>query len=179
MADLQYTNMQKIGPISFSDEEMKFAQQINDQFPASRADKMLEEMDIPEDLKPLAESLKGKPLWGENLPSMDEGKVYTGSTDVGDVSQITPLSMLHTACVPVGAPGHNWAFTASVGSSIGHKGMLHAAKIMAATAFDLYTEPEHLKKARAEFNAARNGKPYQNPIPDYVQPPHYPNPERD
>lgn len=178
LADLQYENMQQIGAIRFTDEEMKFAQEINDQFPKARPEKMLEEIEIPDALKPLAESLKGKPLWGENLPAMDEGKVYTGSTDVGDVSQITPLSMLTTACVPTAAPGHNWSFTAGVGSSIGHKGMLHAAKILAATAYDLFTEPAHLKKARAEFDAAQKENPYKNPIPEHVSPPRYPNPER-
>ncbi len=53
--------------------------------------------------------------------------------------------------------------------------MMHAAKIMAATAFDLYSDPQHLQKARDEFNKSTKGKPYQNPIPAHVQPPKHPN----
>ena len=178
LADLQYEAMKIIGPIEFTDEEMAFAQEINDKFPKEYIRDMLDQVDLPPELLAEAEKMKEKPLWGLNLPALDEGNVYTGSTDVGDVSQVTPLAMLHTACAPTAAPGHNWAFTAAVGSSIGHKGMMHAAKIMAVAAVDLFSDPIHLQKARAEFEESTRDQPYKNPIPDYVQPPNYPNPER-
>ncbi len=178
LADLQYENMKEIGALQFTDEEMKFAQQINDQFPKDFIVEMVKEMKLPVEFQDMMDAEKDKPLWGINLPALDDDKIYTGSTDVGDVSLITPLSMLNTACVPIAAPGHNWAFTAACGSTIGHKGMMHAAKIMAATAFDLYSDPQHLQKARDEFNKSTKGKPYQNPIPAHVQPPKHPNPER-
>jgi aminobenzoyl-glutamate utilization protein B len=65
-----------------------------------------------------------------------------------------------------------------VGTSIGHKGLIHAAKIMALAAIDLYTEPTHLKKIREEFEVSTKNQPYQCPIPDHVQAPNFPNPER-
>jgi aminobenzoyl-glutamate utilization protein B len=109
---------------------------------------------------------------------MDEGHISTGSTDVGDVSWVTPLSELHAACFATGAAGHSWGVVATGAMSIGHKGMMHAAKIMAVAAMDLYTDPEHLRAARREFEEATRDKPYVTPLPDTVQAPRYPNPVR-
>ena len=97
----------------------------------------------------------------------------TGSTDVGDLSQIVPVSMLGTACYPTGCPGHSWGNVASSGTSIGHKGMLHAAKIMAVTAVELYSNPDHLVKIRQEFEQKTGGKPYVSPIAEDAKPPHH------
>ena len=72
------------------------------------------------------------PWWAVTFPALDEGIIATGSTDVGDLSQVVPVSMLATACFPTGCPGHSWGEVAPSGMSIGHKGMMHAAKIMAA-----------------------------------------------
>jgi aminobenzoyl-glutamate utilization protein B len=57
--------------------------------------------------------------------------------------------------------------------SIGHKGMLHAAKTMAVAALDLYSDPTLLKKVRQEFEKAINEFPYKCPLPDHIQPPSY------
>ena len=92
---------------------------------------------------------------------------------MGDLSQITPLSMLNTACFTTGASGHSWGIVATGAMSIGHKGMMHAAKIMALAAIDCYSDPKHLEKARAEFDKATKDHPYRSPLPDYVKPPRY------
>jgi aminobenzoyl-glutamate utilization protein B len=107
---------------------------------------------------------------------MDEDRIETGSTDVGDVSQITPISMLNTTCHPTGLSGHCWGTVASSGSSIGHKGMMHAAKIMALAAVDCFTDPAVLQNIRTEFEKATQDSPYKCPLPEYVKPPRYPNP---
>jgi len=97
--------------------------------------------------------------------------VETGSTDVGDVSWITPLSMLSTACFPTAAPGHSWAETAAAGTSIGHKGMMHAAKIMALVGIDLFSDPAHVERARKELAERTGGKRYRSPLPASLEPP--------
>ena len=114
---------------------------------------------------------KHKPLLGENFPSFDQNYVVKGATDVGDLSQLVPVSMLLTTCFPTGSPGHSWANVATGGMSIGHKGMMHAAKIMALAALDLYADPEHLRKARLEFDS--KAAPYSCPIPADKFPPRY------
>lgn len=169
LADLQYEAMKFVGPIDFSEEEKRFAQTIHDQFPREVLENVWESNNFPREQW-------GLPLYGENFPSMDAGKVESGSSDVGDVSWITPITMLSTACMTSGTVGHSWAVTATVGMSIGHKGMLHAAKIMALAALDLYTRPALLKQAQDEYRSLTGGQKYRCPLPDYVPAPRYPEP---
>ena len=178
LADLQYKAMQEIGPIPFTEDEIAFARQINEAFPPENPQKLFDHLRVPDAFKALTESLKGQPLIGENLPSMDEDHIGTGSTDVGDVSWITPLSMLRTACFATGAAGHSWGITATGATGIGHKGMMHAAKIMALAAIDLFLDPAHLAKAREEFEQATQDQPYTTPLPEHVVAPRFPNPVR-
>lgn len=171
LADLQYENMQFIGPISFTEEENAFATDLNRSAdPEGRADPF-EPLSVPPDERVHVADTKSHPVIGENFPAWDEATIGTGSTDVGDVSWITPLSMLRTTCFPTGAAGHSWAVVAAVGTSIGHKGMMHAAKIMAATALDLFAEPKHLSAAKEEHRRRTEGRPYRTPLPDETKPP--------
>ena len=176
LADLQYRAMKMIGPIEFTEGERAYAQQINDAYPEGNRQSLFKDMELSEDLKASLPELRQQPLLGDNYPPMDERHVSTGSTDVGDMSWITPLSMLRTACFATGASGHSWGIVATSGMSIGHKGMMHAAKIMAVAAYDLYTDPRHLEAARQEFEAATKDNPYRSPLPDALEPPRYENP---
>jgi aminobenzoyl-glutamate utilization protein B len=173
LADLHYNAMEELGPIAFSDEEREFARAVNAQFPPE-AVRPFEGLRIPPDWRERAEAAARQPLVAENFPAWDEDRVQTGSTDVGDVSWITPLSMLSTACFPTAAPGHSWANAAAAGTSIGHKGMMHAARIMALAGIDLYSDPVHLERARREFAERTTGKPYRSPLPNDLVAPRYP-----
>ena len=66
-------------------------------------------------------------------------EVITGvaSTDVGDVSWSVPTAGFGTATWVPGTPAHSWQAVAAGGMSIGHKGMLLAAKTLADTAAEL------------------------------------------
>src|SRR5262249_43520589 len=110
----------------------------------------------PEEMKfavRLRESFTDKP------PPIDEirrifdtsGKLNMGSTDVGEVSWQVPTSGFTTACWVPGTPAHSWQAVACGGTTIGKKGMMVAAKVLAATAWDLYQEPKLLEDAKAEF----------------------------
>jgi aminobenzoyl-glutamate utilization protein B len=178
LADLQYQAMELVGPIQFTEAERAYAQQINDAYPAEDSRDPFKHLRVPEEWAARIEPLKGQPLLADNFPAWDQDHIGTGSTDVGDVSWVTPVSMLNTACFATGAAGHSWGIVATSGMSIGHKGMMHAAKTMAVAAVDLYANPEHLRKARQEFTEATRDQPYQTPLPDEVEPPHYPNPVR-
>ncbi len=176
LADLQYQAMELIGPIEFTPEEIDFAQQVNDAFPGSNADYIdaaIEYYKLSPERAAGLDSFRDQPLVGQNFPALDASVIGTGSTDVGDLSQIVPVSMLWTACWPTGVPGHSWGNVACSGMSIGHKGMLHAAKIMAVTAMEIYANPEHLVKIRQEFEQRTGDKPYISPIPDEINPPQY------
>jgi aminobenzoyl-glutamate utilization protein B len=64
------------------------------------------------------------------------------------------------------------------GTTIGKKGMLLAAKVLAATAWDLYADPQRVAAAKAEFARKLVGAKYeplldkgQQPPLDYRDPP--------
>jgi aminobenzoyl-glutamate utilization protein B len=176
LANLQYQVMQLLGPIEFTPEELDYAQRINDAFPGTDGDYIDDMIDYYKPSPEIAaqlEEYRDKPLISLNFPALDEGIVETGSTDVGDLSQITPVSLLGTTCFPTGCPGHSWGNVATAGMSIGHRGMLHAAKIMAAAAVELYVHPAHLVATRQEFEEQTRGKPYTPPIPAEIKPPRY------
>lgn len=80
-----------------------------------------------------------------------------GSTDFSDVSQLVPSAAFRTVCAPVGTPLHHWAMTACSGSSIGEKGMVYAAKIMALTAWEIITDQSLLEKIKTEFQETSKG----------------------
>ena len=91
------------------------------------------------------------------------------STDVGDVSWLTPTAQFTTATWVSGSPGHSWQNVSIGRTSIAHKGMLQAAKILAGTAWDLMTNPALLAKAREEF-AVSAAEGYDCPIGPEVIP---------
>ncbi len=78
-----------------------------------------------------------------------------GSTDVGDVSWMVPTAGFTTATWVPGTPAHSWQATAAGGMSIGHKGMVMAARVLALTGARLYAEPSLIASAKAEFNRRR------------------------
>lgn len=86
-------------------------------------------------------------------------KLGYGSTDVGDVSIAVPTSSLRTATWVPGTSAHSWQAVAAGGTSIGYKGALVAAKVMALTAQELYQSPGILKSAKAEL-AEKRGKDF-------------------
>ena len=94
-----------------------------------------------------------------------------GSTDVGDVSWLVPTAQINTATYPSKAPGHSWQNVSCGRTSIAHKAMLMAGKVLAAAAVDLMEKPEVLQAARDEYEAKmkRYGG-YFCPVPEGAVP---------
>jgi aminobenzoyl-glutamate utilization protein B len=135
-------NLRWLGPVAFSEEEQAFARTIQ------RA------TGVPE----LGLDVAIQPLEGQAM----EG----GSTDVADVSWVAPTLHVSVVTAPKDAPWHAWPVVATAGMSIGHKGMLMAAKTLAATMVDLYEQPALLAAVRAEFEATRGDVVYEAYVPD-------------
>ena len=89
-----------------------------------------------------------------------------GSTDVGDISWIVPEITANVTTAPTKAPWHSWAVVACGGMSIGHKGMVFAAKSLAMTMVDLFENEQLRKDIRTEFESRRNGHVYKPYIPE-------------
>jgi aminobenzoyl-glutamate utilization protein B len=141
VAEAIYKNLGLVGAPDFSDEEQEFAKKIQHFFGS-------EETGLTEEIKPFKE----------------EEYLGGGSTDVAEVSWICPLAQVNTVCAPDGVAWHNWAVVSCSGSSIGHKGMIAAAKVLAASTLDLLTDKELLQKAKEEFRKATEGKEYKSPL---------------
>lgn len=100
------------------------------------------------------------------IRALDDQQEEGGSTDVGDVSWVVPTLTLTVATAPKAAPWHAWPVVATGGMSIGHKGMIVAAKTLAATMVDLYENPRSLREVRSEFEKRRGDVRFQAYLPD-------------
>ncbi len=100
----------------------------------------------------------------------DEGQML-GSTDVADVSWVVPTAQLETVCFAGDTPFHSWQMVAQGRLTAAHTGMLHAAKVLAATGAGLLAQPGILREAKEELRRRGGLEGYVCPIPESVQPP--------
>ncbi|MFC2170216.1 amidohydrolase [Acidobacteriota bacterium] len=148
-ARVMQQNLEMLGSIEYSGEEIAYSKKI-------QKEAGVQELGLAGGIQKLRE------------PSREP---QGGSTDVADVSWITPVIQVITTCTPLGVPGHSWATVTSSRHSIGHKGMLLAAKAMAATAVDLLLEKKILIEIKKEFEERRHGQIYETGLPAGMKPP--------
>lgn len=95
-----------------------------------------------------------------------------GSSDVGDVTLITPCATIRYPFRPPGdLPSHHWTVTTIGNTGIAHKGLTAGAKAAAFSAFDLLTKPDRLKKIREDFENYSKDHPYKSFLPGDAEPP--------
>src|SRR5205085_5799252 len=94
---------------------------------------------------------RGLPLCDLVYPLGSGDGSFVGSTDVGTVSWVVPTVQMRSATYAIGTPGHSWQLVAQGKAPAAHKGMEHAAKVMAATAVDLFRDPALIEMAKADF----------------------------
>jgi len=138
---LVHENLSEIGGIEYTPEEKAFADKIAQSLGQEKAN------------VEMARSVQ---------PYKEVARAY-GSTDVGDVSFVTPTVGFGTATWVPGTPAHSWQAVAAGGTTIGKKGMMVAAKTLTSTAIDLFSDPSIVKKAKQEFEERRG--------PDFVYKP--------
>ncbi len=162
-----YQNFEELGVPSYTEEELAFADQLaatyegNDAVPGFGA---ANDPAICEQVKELQE--KAGHAMNSFLAPLYQGEAFSaGSTDVGDVSWLTPTAQIHVAAWPNGCPGHSWQNVSCDGTSIGRKAAVHAAKVLAASAVDLFENPQILTAAREEFEK-QTSSGYICPIPE-------------
>lgn len=146
----------QIGVPQFSDQEQQYATEI-----AATLQSELEHTELEHKSYLLNELEEYKPLGGMML----------GSTDVSDVSWVIPTAQLETVCYAEETPFHSWQMVAQGKSGAAHKGMLHAAKIMTATAIRLLLQPSIIEEAKKELRGHGGMEGYVCPIPPHVKPP--------
>ncbi len=164
ITDVTWDVMNALGPIDFTEEEAQYAQEVVEGFPEDTISAARRVLNIPDEDKK-------KSLLGGIYEPNDPKAVLSGSTDVSEVSWITPTAQIMTTCWALGVPGHSWGITATGAMSIGHKGMLRAAQIMAITGAELFDNPELVAKAKAEHKERLGNHVYKPPIPEGTMPP--------
>jgi aminobenzoyl-glutamate utilization protein B len=152
LARLVDQNLHLVGGVSYSPEEKKFAEELIKTMP-------------PGESRGLGSEEKVQAI---RIPDPNQA---SASSDVGDVSWLVPTMGFGTATAVPGTPGHSWQNVACAGSTIGRKGMVNAAKVLALTAVDLLTQPQLVADARADFEKQRAGKDYRSRIPAGQKPP--------
>lgn len=127
-------SLRRVGGVKLNAEELAWAEAMQKNLPnASRAD-----LAAFEEIKPYG-----------------LGGITSASSDVGDISYVTPTATISVATAVPGTSAHSWQWVASAGSSIGIKGAVVAAKAMAVSAVELMTDPKALADARAELERRR------------------------
>ncbi len=166
LSEIVTANMREIGAPTYSKQELKFAEEISET--VSREDK-IEELRLSR--RPGWQDLLETDIDTEIMDPWDEGIVWPGSTDVGDVSWIAPTMEFTTSTFVLGVGSHSWQTVACSGAGIGHKSLLFAAKTLAGTTIDLLTKPDVLKNVRDEFEKRKMGRAYKSPVPIAIKPP--------
>ncbi len=141
-------NLEALGDVQYTQQEIDFAleMQRNNGKP---------EIGIDGKIRSLRETLKSP---------------GGGSTDVGDVSYNVPVVSLNVTTAPKGVPWHSWSVVASSGMSIGHKGMLYAAKALGMTMVDIFKDSRLRDDIKREFDE-RIGEYEYDPFLDPGPPP--------
>ena len=89
---------------------------------------------------------------------------------MGDVSWVCPTSQIVAVTCAGGTPEHTWQMVAQGKSSIAHKGLLYAGKVLAGAAIDLLEQPELIQEATEEFKRKTGPEGYQPLLPPEAQP---------
>jgi aminobenzoyl-glutamate utilization protein B len=138
------SNLEYLGSISYTDEEMDFAKKIQEATEKPQ-------VGLDSEIRPLKETVEHP---------------RGGSTDVGDVSWVVPTIRLAATVAPTDTPWHSWAVVACGGMSIGHKGMIYASKALSMTMVDLYEDAKLREAVKAEFKERKGDYVYKGIVPD-------------
>ena len=171
LEQVAYSNLEKIGVPEYTEEEYAFAKALDDNVENKKPG-------LPGGINPEDDAFEfvdeasehgNKALNDFILPYIHKTTSTPGSTDVGDVSWLTPTVQVHTACFVAHAPGHSWQNVSCGMSTIGDKGLIQAAKVLSGTAIDLFENPEIISKAKEEFDR-KTKEGFLSPVPEDAVP---------
>lgn len=162
LATVMDEEMAKLRPIPFTDEDYEFAQEIYDTFDeGTQASAYLTVMPNQR------EELGNKKLMPMVTPMFPEA-IMPASTDVADVSWVTPTVQCVSSTWAIGTPPHTWQVVSQGKMPLAHKGMLFAAAAMAETAIRCIENPNLIEQAKEELAQRLSGEVYETLIPQEV-----------
>lgn len=91
-----------------------------------------------------------------NAPSIKPAREKTGSTDFGNVTYLLPGSCIRIAFVDENTSSHSQEFLNDGKTERGHKAVINASKILAATVYDLINNPCLVSEIKDEFKNTKS-----------------------
>lgn len=156
--NIMYSNLKSVPYMEYTKEELHYAEKM-------RATIQNQQTTFEELLAPMSyvEKQEVLPHREDTIyrfvkPKLSVEPLMYGSTDVGDVSRVCPVSQIHAATWAAGTQMHTWQAVAQGKSSVLHKGMLYAAKVLACTAADIFMTPELAEQAKKEMKERTAGQ---------------------
>lgn len=167
-------NLEEIEREPYTEEEIAFASEISKTYGGNPFDMQAFLSRYEKSRKKMVEEIMGADA--ENVisnvivPLRDVEVGMAGSTDVGDVSWVCPTAQINAVTEAAGTPGHSWQQVTQGKSSVAHKGMLFAGKVMAGTVIDMIEDQSLIAEAKAELARRVGPEGYVAPIPKHVRP---------
>ncbi|ENN85381.1 hypothetical protein RHSP_52920 [Rhizobium freirei PRF 81] len=165
-----HENMTALGPVAFDEVDLTFARSIQQTFTDEAIKSSIRLYQIKGDVFSNAKVDGSTPLHLGLREFEGQSHFRAGSTDVGDVSWVTPTAQCWTPAWAIGTNPHTWQVVAQGKSAVAHKAMAHAAKALATTGLSLMISPSLVARAKAEWLEKTEGKPYVCPIPMDIMP---------
>ncbi|MBQ6450832.1 MAG: amidohydrolase [Solobacterium sp.] len=165
-----YNAFEQIGPVPVTEEDIAFAAQIRRTLPEAALgtdENSLREYYRRSDL---ADVIHNREIADILFPLEYVIPEKAASTDVGDVSQILPVTQIGTTDFAKDTPLHSWQAVAQGKAPLAHKGMLTTGKVLALAAIDILQNPDKLIPVKDEFARSWEAAPYESPIPEGAQP---------
>lgn len=163
LEEAMQSELEKLGPVPFDSEDAAFARDIQATLKDAHIDTTFKRIG--------AKPQKGLVLCDFIAPLDRQSDGGEGSTDVGDVSWAVPTVQARVATCAIGTPFHTWQTVAQGKAPAAHKGLVYAAKVMAATACRLVEQDALIDAAKQTHEDQLDHTPYKCPIPDGVRPP--------
>ena len=171
MEEMLVANMHALGAPQYNEEELALAKSLHDALESP--EKTLSKISRLCSAKVRSEVLahQGEAMYAFIAPhTPTDSPLITVSTDAGDASWCAPTSQISAAAWAADTPAHTWQVVSIGKSSIAHKAMLFAAKVIGMTGAQLMADGEKLAQVQAEFASRIDAAPYVCPIPKEVSP---------
>lgn len=155
----------EMGGPEFDEKDYAIARKFLAILPEDAKKAMVQKMAVLHKMTP--EEFEKRPLNSVVIPysPLMRQKVLTASSDVGDVSYLVPTAQLTASAAIPGTGHHTWQYTAQVGTSIGGKACLAAAKAIGLACTRIFDDPALADQAKKEL-LEETGGVYVSPIPD-------------
>lgn len=165
LGKMAYDIMVRLGPPEYTKEEREYVKAYHEL--VGREAVLHDDGAVPPyDMEVRKQLVADHPMADFVLPYKLLTSTGTGSSDMGDVSQIVPLIQIETACFTQGAQPHSWLWVTQGTSSYALKGVFYAGQTLSELAKELMEKPELLQAAKEEQKKKMGGKSYVCPIPE-------------